>query len=93
MMDWSDCYGSIRKLLDRNRKESYADFGKRLQGNIRQKILSICSGIIINSRNKKKRKAFEAAAKQAEKDAAVLESYRKKFEMRKQKAVSGSRRK
>ena len=42
---------------------------------------------------KKKRKAFEAAAKQAEKDAAVLESYRKKFEMRKQKAASGSRRK
>ena len=36
---------------------------------------------------KKKRKALETAAKQAEKDAAVLESYREKFEARRQKSL------
>lgn len=42
---------------------------------------------------KKKRKAFEAAAKQAEKDAAVLDRYRKRFEARQRKALEKAARK
>lgn len=42
---------------------------------------------------KKKRKAFETAAKQAEKDAAVLDRYRKRFEARQRKALEKAGRK
>ena len=42
---------------------------------------------------KKKRKAFEAATKQAEKDAAVLDRYRKRFEARQRKALEKAARK
>ena len=42
---------------------------------------------------KKKRKAFEAAAKQAEKDAAVLDRYRKRYEERQRKALEKAARK
>ena len=42
---------------------------------------------------KKKRKAFEAAAKQAEKDAAVLDRYRKRYEARQRKALEKAARK
>ena len=42
---------------------------------------------------KKKRKAFEAAAKQAEKDAAVLDRYRKRFEARQRKELEKAARK
>ena len=42
---------------------------------------------------KKKRKAFEAATKQAEKDAAVLDRYRKRFEARQRKELEKAARK
>ena len=42
---------------------------------------------------KKKRKAFETAAKQAEKDAAVLDRYRKRFEARQRKELEKAARK